>query len=59
MTHFVVIEREVKRSIAMDADAAYRKKMHAALDRAMDAAEVESGAEPHRRGESPNAPSGR
>jgi hypothetical protein len=36
---FAVIEREVKRSIAMDKDAAYRKRMHAALDRAMDAAE--------------------
>jgi hypothetical protein len=36
---FKVVEREVKRSIAMDADAAYRKKMHAALDKMMDGAE--------------------
>jgi hypothetical protein len=42
---FVVIEREVKRSIAMDKDAAYRRRMHLALDRAMHAAEEKE--EPH------------
>ncbi|HEY4777343.1 MAG TPA: hypothetical protein VIH56_06755 [Candidatus Acidoferrales bacterium] len=36
---FAVIERIAKREIAMDKDHAYRKRMHAALDRAMDAAE--------------------